>query len=101
MKKIAYLKSNVPYIVNMIKLLLLWNLITCILMGMDKSKAMYHRWRLSERFLLGCAFFFGSFGIGIGMLLFHHKIRKPCFAIGIPLYIVLQIMILIRLVNID
>lgn len=80
------------------KLLITWNVATCILMGLDKWKAMHNRNRISEKQLLSCGGFFGSLGILLGMILFRHKIRKPRFYIIIPLFVIIQILI-IKLVD--
>ncbi len=61
------------------------NLISLFLYGLDKWKAIHHRFRIPEAHLMLLALFGGSPGCLIGMYLFRHKIRKPKFYIGIPL----------------
>lgn len=58
--------------------LLLINLIAFALYGIDKAKAKRHAWRIPERTLLACGLLAPA-GSGLGMLAFHHKIRKPYF----------------------
>ena len=66
-------------------ILIIWNVITLSMMGIDKLKAMHDRWRIPERTLLLSALAFGSFGALIGMRIFRHKTRHNAFRIGIPL----------------
>lgn len=70
--------------------ILLLNLITMIVYGVDKQKAIRGSWRVPEKTLIGLAVFGGSIGAFIGMHLFHHKTKKPKFYIGIPVILVLQ-----------
>lgn len=73
--------------------LMLMNLEAFILFGVDKRRAIQNRWRISEAKLLLSAALGGSLGALAGMQLFHHKTRKPKFAIGIPLLLILHIII--------
>ena len=43
-------------------ILSVWNLITFLMMGIDKWKAKRGAWRIPERVLLICAFMLGSVG---------------------------------------
>lgn len=70
-------------------------------MGLDKWKAKHHKYRIPERSLLYSGIFFGSFGIALGMILFHHKIRKAKFIYSIPFFIIIQTMIVLKLVISD
>lgn len=79
-------------------LFIFMNLLSFLLMGIDKWKACHHKYRISEFSLLSSAFFFGAFGLGIGMILFHHKVKKRKFNILMPLYCIIQSIILIKLV---
>ena len=62
-----------------------WNLISFLMMGIDKRKAVKNRRRISEKTLLLSAFFMGAVGVGAGMLVFHHKTLKWKFRILVPL----------------
>ncbi len=71
--------------------LLLINLVTFLVYGMDKYKAKQDLPRIAERTLLGLALLGGSFGALLGMHLFHHKTRHWYFRYGIPLILLVQL----------
>ena len=71
--------------------LLAANVAAFLVFGIDKWKAVKGRWRIPEKTLLLFAAAGGSPGALAGMFVFHHKIRKPLFYLGVPL-------ILLRLV---
>lgn len=73
------------------------NVLGFLTMGMDKKRAKQHKWRISERTLLGIAFAGGGVGIWSGMKVFHHKTRHRRFYIGVPFVIVCEIILLIVL----
>ena len=60
------------------------------LMGIDKSKAVNHRWRIPESHLFLAAFLGGSLGAFIGMHLFRHKTKHWYFRLFFPLFMLLQ-----------
>ena len=62
--------------------LLLIDLIAFALYGIDKAKAKRHAWRIPERLLLTCGLL-APVGSGLGMLVFHHKVRKAYFYLAI------------------
>ena len=64
--------------------LIIINIAAWIMYGPDKWKAKSGAWRTPERTLLLTALAGGSVGALAGMLLFHHKTRKPKFMIGVP-----------------
>ena len=66
-------------------------------MASDKIRAMEHRYRIPEAILILFAISGGSIGSLLGMLLFHHKTRKPLFRFGLPLILVVQIGLIILL----
>ena len=68
---------------------ILINLIVFFLYGIDKWKAIHHKWRIPEAHQI-LAGVFGIFGEILGMLLFRHKIRKPKFYIGLPAIYILE-----------
>ena len=53
--------------------LIIINIFTFLLYGLDKWKAKHHRWRISESALLLAALVGGSVGALSGMYGFHHK----------------------------
>lgn len=72
----------------------LWLLINCgsfILFAVDKMLAVKGIRRISEKALILSAVCFGAVGVLTGMLLFHHKTRKPRFSILIPVLVAVQI----------
>ncbi len=71
-------------------IILLVNLLGLLLMKIDKVKAQKHQWRISEKTLLGWALFYGSYGIGLGMLLFRHKTRHWQFKVWVPFCLLWQ-----------
>lgn len=48
-------------------------------MGMDKHRAIHHRYRIPEHFLFLITLCGGMLGITFGMFVFHHKIHKMKF----------------------
>lgn len=84
-------ESFVQYIVVY---LIVINLITCILYGVDKLKAMAGGWRTPEKVLLGFAFIGGSVGAFAGMQIFRHKTRHLKFRILVPLCLILHAVVL-------
>lgn len=75
--------------------LLLINLFSLFVMGLDKRKAIKKQYRISELSFFLLAIIGGSLGIILGMLLFHHKTKKVQFVLGIPLIILIQLIIII------
>ena len=65
-----------------------------ILFGWDKLMAKLNRSRIPELGLLAAALFGGGAGALLGMLLFRHKIRKAPFPLLVPLFFLLQILLL-------
>lgn len=70
--------------------LLLMNLLALTLMGLDKSRARRHQWRISERTLFLCSLLGGSLGSWAGMYLFRHKTKHWYFVAGMPLILAVQ-----------
>lgn len=63
----------------------LWNIIVIFLYAIDKRRAKRRGWRISESTLVLSAFFLGSIGAMLGMVLFNHKTSKMKFRLLIPL----------------
>jgi uncharacterized membrane protein YsdA (DUF1294 family) len=77
---------------NIIIYLVVINLITFLVMWLDKRKAKKGRWRIPENTLL----LFVLLGGGIvGMYVFHHKTQKAKFVIGFPVILICEILIVI------
>lgn len=82
-------------------LLILWNILVLWLYGEDKRRSIKRKRRISEKTLLNCAFFMGGTGALFGMLIFRHKTKKGKFKILIPLFIIINILVCIKLFNIS
>lgn len=87
-------------ILNVIALyLIIINIAGFAAMGIDKQKAIRHRWRVRESTLFLIALIGGSAGSIVGMRVFHHKTRHWYFAYGMPLILILQILSAILLLK--
>ena len=75
--------------------LIIINLITFLLYGIDKLKAKKGKWRISEDTLLLLAVIGGSIGAWLGIKIWHHKTLHKKFKYGIPLIIFAQIVVAI------
>ena len=73
--------------------ILLINLITFLLFGIDKYKAKKGLWRIPEKVLFLFAILGGSVGALIGMKVFRHKTKHKSFTIGIPAILIIQIIL--------
>ncbi len=68
----------------MLTCLTIWNIVVCLIYGVDKMFAIKDTRRVSEKTLILCAFAFGGIGAFAGMMLFRHKTAKPKFKILVP-----------------
>ncbi len=73
--------------------IVLSNLAAFAAYGIDKKRAVQHKWRISERTLLGMAVLGGSVGALAGMYGFHHKTRKMKFVAGVPAILMIQVIL--------
>lgn len=71
--------------------LVMMNLAAFALMGMDKSRARRHAWRIPEKTLFLSAALGGSVGAILGMQVFRHKTKHWYFVVGMPLILILQL----------
>jgi len=69
------------------------NIISMILFGVDKLKSMRGGWRIQELRLLLIALL-GPFGAYLGMLLFRHKTRKAKFLL-VPMFMFIQLFLML------
>lgn len=74
----------------LIAAMLLWNLITFCMMGIDKRRAIADKSRISEKTLLTAAFAMGALGAVIGAAVFHHKTQKLKFKILLPVGVIVN-----------
>lgn len=74
------------------KYLYIWliviNIITFAVFGIDKKKAIDGKFRIKELTLFVLSLLGGSLGGLIAMHIFHHKTRKWYFKFGIPLILI-------------
>ena len=73
------------------------NIISFIIYGIDKLLAIKHLYRISEATLLALSLIGGSIGSILGMFLFHHKTKKIKFVILNPTILLMQIIIYIMI----
>ena len=67
------------------------NIVTFWVYGIDKLKAKKGWWRISERTLLLLAFLGGSIGARLAMQMFRHKTQHAKFRYGVPFALLLHI----------
>lgn len=79
--------------------LLVINVITFIVFGIDKYKAVKHRYRIRVRTLLGLVCIGGSLGGLLAMYLFRHKTNKKQFTIGVPFIMIMQAVLIFLLIS--
>ena len=77
-----------------IGIILLLNLFVFFLYGIDKYKAIHHKWRIPEATLITSSLF-GVIGAILGMSIWHHKTKKAKFYITIPLILILELVAVI------
>lgn len=80
-----------------VNFLILWNLITFAMMGIDKRQSIKRKERISEKTLLLASFLFGGIGILLGMFIFRHKTKHWNFRILVPIGIALDILFLFNI----
>ncbi len=59
--------------------LIIINCITFVVYGIDKIFAIFHKFRIMEKFLFILSLIGGALGALLGMAIFRHKIRKVKF----------------------
>ena len=70
--------------------LIIINILTFLIFGIDKWKARRGKWRIPEGTLIWMSIIGGSIGALVGMYLFHHKTQKLKFNLGIPAILLAQ-----------
>ena len=76
---------------NILIYLLIINLITFLVMYIDKKRAKWGKWRIKESTLFTLVLIGGSIGGILGMKMLRHKTKKPMFKIGFPMILIIQI----------
>lgn len=87
--------------------LVIINVVTFFVYGIDKWKAKKSKWRIRETALLGLAVLGGSIGAWLGMIVWHHKtlhkggnrdndniVGGYQFRYGVPAIIVIQLLLI-------
>ena len=80
-------------VIYLLNYLVLINVITFIVYGIDKLKAKKGRGRIPESTLLLLAIIGGSIGAWYGMKVWHHKTLHKKFTYGIPLILAVQLVL--------
>ena len=78
----------------LLEYLIVVNLISFALMGIDKYKAKKRAFRIPEATLFIVAVIGGSIGSIIGMYAFRHKTRHWYFVYGMPAILIIQILLI-------
>ena len=78
--------------------LVIFNIVTFLVYGIDKWKAKQGSWRISEATLLMFAVIGGTVGALLGMQVWRHKTMHLKFKYGLPLILLVQI-VLMYLIN--
>ena len=78
-------------ILIVVAVLIVMNLVSFALMGIDKRRAQRGAWRISEKALFLTAACFGGLGGVMGMHLFHHKTKHWYFRVFFPVLLVVQV----------
>lgn len=79
-------------------IMVIWNIFTFLLYGLDKLKAIKGKNRISEANLIWCAFVMGGIGAIFGQHVFHHKTQKRKFNILLPIALILNILIIFAII---
>ena len=74
--------------------LIVINIVTFLIYGIDKWKAKQGSWRISEATLLMLAVIGGSIGALLGMKVWRHKTQHKKFKYGLPLILIIQIILI-------
>ena len=82
-----------------IYILIIINVLTFLVYGIDKWKAKQGRWRISEATLLSLAVIGGSIGALLGMKVWHHKTMHKKFKYGLPLILLVQIALIYLIIQ--
>lgn len=75
--------------------LVIMNFVSFFLMWKDKNAAKNGKWRIKERTLFLATALFGGLGGVMGMYILRHKTQHWYFKLFFPIFLILQIAILI------
>ena len=79
---------------NVLIYLVVINVVTFFVYGIDKWKAKKSLWRIREDSLLTLAVLGGSIGAWLGMQVWHHKTLHKKFRYGVSAIIIIQLAII-------
>ena len=79
---------------TIIYILIVINVLTFLVYGIDKFKGKHGSWRISEATLLLLAVIGGSIGALLGMQVWHHKTKHKKFKYGLPLILLFQVVLM-------
>ena len=79
--------------------LIIINVVTFFVYGIDKYKAKHAKWRIPEATLLLLAVVGGSVGAWCGMKVWRHKTMHKKFKYGVPVIFILQVVLALWIVN--
>ncbi len=77
--------------------LIIVNVLSFLVMGIDKKRAIDDRYRIPEKTLLLTSVCFGSIGFLLGMKIFHHKTKKFYFKLIGLLSLLLQTIFILKI----
>ena len=84
---------------TIVYILIVINVITFLVYGIDKLKAKQGSWRISEATLLTLAVIGGSIGALLGMQVWNHKTMHKKFKYGLPLILLAQIALIYLIIQ--
>ena len=79
--------------------LLIVNLSSFILIGVDKGRAVNKMYRIQEKIFFIFALLGGGIGIYFSMFKYRHKTLHKRFTIGIPVILIIQLVLLLKLLR--
>lgn len=79
--------------------ILILNVVTFFVYGIDKFKAKKSLWRIPESTLLILAALGGSVGAYLGMKVWHHKTLHKKFSLGVPAILLLHLALLVYIMS--
>jgi uncharacterized membrane protein YsdA (DUF1294 family) len=71
------------------------NILAFITMGVDKTRARNHEYRISEKTLWMIAIIGGGTGAFLGMMRFRHKTKHTSFRLGFPILMLIQLVLFV------
>ena len=84
----------------LLALLVVLNVVSFALFGIDKWKAGRGAWRISESTLILSGAICGTIGAWLGVVVFRHKTRKRSFLVRLGLATLLDVAVLVVLTSV-